>query len=61
MFLFFQNYILFNYLIIKLDDHKITHQHNTDMFFLDYDNPIESEMKLITKLNSQLIQYQRMK
>jgi hypothetical protein len=31
------------------------------MFFLDHNNPIESEMKLITKLNSQLIQHQRMK
>jgi hypothetical protein len=31
------------------------------MFILDYDNPIESEMKLITTLNSQLIQHQRMK
>ena len=49
---FFQKYVLFNYLIIKLDDRKIKHQPNTKMFFLDRDNLIENETNPITKLNS---------
>jgi len=28
---FFQNYFLFNYMITKIDDHKIKHQLNTEM------------------------------
>jgi hypothetical protein len=49
---FFQKYVLFNYLIIKLDDRKIKHQPNTKMFFLDRDNLIENKTNPITKLNS---------
>jgi hypothetical protein len=47
-------------MIIKIDNYKIKHQLNTK-FFLDHDNLIKCETKPIIKLNSQLIQYPRMK
>jgi len=47
-------------MITKIDDCDIKHQLNTEMFFLDHDNLIKGETKLIMKLNSQLIQYLRM-
>jgi len=46
--------------IIKINNYKIKHQLNTKIF-LDYDNLIKYETKPIIKLNSQLIQYPRMK
>jgi hypothetical protein len=46
---FFQHHVLFNYLIIKLNDRKISHQPNT----------MENKTKSITKLNSKLTQHQR--
>jgi hypothetical protein len=48
-------------MIIKIDDRKIKHQSNTEMFFWDRDNLLKRETKPIMKLNSQLIQYLRMK
>ena len=47
-------------MIIKIDNYKIKHQLNTK-FFLNHDNLIKYETKPIMKLNSQLIQYPRMK
>ena len=47
-------------MIIKIDNYKNKHQLNTKMF-LDHDNLIKCETKPIMKLNSQLIQYPRMK
>jgi hypothetical protein len=41
LFLFFQNYCLFNYMIIKIDDRKINQQPNIGMFFLDFDSLIK--------------------
>ena len=43
-------------MITKIDNHKIKHQLNTEIF-LDHDNLIKSKMKSIMKLNSQLIHY----
>ena len=48
-------------MIIKIDDRKIKHQSNTEMFFWDRDNLLKRETKPIMKLNSQLTQYLRMK
>jgi hypothetical protein len=47
-------------MIIKIDNYKIKHQLNTEIF-LDRDNLIKYETKPIMKLNLQLIQYPRMK
>jgi hypothetical protein len=47
-------------MIIKIDNYKIKHQLNTEIF-LDRDNLIKYEKKPIMKLNLQLIQYPRMK
>jgi hypothetical protein len=49
-------------MITKLNDHKIKHQLNIyHDFFLNYNNLIKSETKPIMNLNSQSIQYQRIK
>ena len=48
-------------MITKIDDWKIKHQPNTDMFILDRDNLIKGETKPIIKLNFQLTHYLRMK
>jgi hypothetical protein len=48
-------------MITKMNDCKIKHQPNTNMFFLDHDNFIKYETKPIMKLNFQLTQYIRMK
>jgi hypothetical protein len=48
-------------MITKIDDYEIKHQPNTNIFFLDHDNPIKDETKPIMKLNTQLTQYLRMK
>jgi len=48
-------------MIIKIDDRKIKHQPNTEMFFWDRDNLLKRETKPIMKLNSQLTQYLMMK
>jgi len=48
-------------MIIKIDDRKIKHQPNTEMFFWDRDNLLKRETKPVMKLNSQLTQYLRMK
>jgi hypothetical protein len=43
-------------MITKIDNHKIKHQSNTKILKKNHNNFIESEMKPITKLNSQLTQ-----
>jgi hypothetical protein len=48
-------------MITKIDDYKIKHQPNTNIFFLDRNNPIKGETKPLMKLNTQLTQYLRMK
>jgi hypothetical protein len=61
MFFFFQNYLLFNYIITKIVDRKIEYQLNNEIF-LDNDNLIENKMKqMVKKKNSQLTQYIRIK
>ena len=45
----------------KIYDCEIKHQSNTEICFLDCDNLIKDEAKLIMKLNFQLIWYLRMK
>jgi hypothetical protein len=45
----------------KIYDCEIKHQSNTEIWFLDCDNLIKDEAKLIKKLNFQLIWYLRMK
>jgi len=58
---FFQNYLLFNYIITKIVDRKIEYQLNNEIF-LDNDNLIENKMKqMVKKKNSQLTQYIRIK
>jgi hypothetical protein len=42
-------------MITKIDDHKIKRQTNTETFFKDYNNLIESKMKQIMKFNSQSV------
>jgi hypothetical protein len=60
-FFFFQNYLLFNYIITKIVDRKIEYQLNNEIF-LDNDNLIENKMKqMVKKKNSQLTQYIRIK
>jgi hypothetical protein len=44
-------------MITKIDNCKIKHQPNTEMFFLDHDDLIKDEAKPFMKLNSQLTQY----
>jgi len=46
--IFFQNYLLFNYIIIKIVDRKIEYQLNNDIFLYN-DNLIKSKMKPIMK------------
>jgi hypothetical protein len=48
MFFFFQNYLLFNYIITKIVDRKIEYQLNNEIF-LDNDNLIENKMKQMVK------------
>ena len=45
---FFQNYLLFNYIITKIVDRKIEYQLNNEIF-LDNDNLIENKMKQMVK------------
>jgi hypothetical protein len=46
--IFFQNYLLFNYIIIKIVDRKIEYQLNNDIFLYN-DNLIKNKMKPIMK------------
>jgi len=48
-------------MITKIDDYEIKHQPNTNIFFLDRNNPTKGETKPLMKLNTQLTQYLRMK
>jgi hypothetical protein len=48
-------------MITNIDNCEIKHQPNIEMFFLDHDNLIKGETKLIMKLNSQLTQHLKMK
>jgi hypothetical protein len=48
-------------MIKKIDDCKIKHQPNIEIFFLDRDNLLKYKTKPIMKLNSQLTQYLRIK
>jgi hypothetical protein len=55
--LFFLLYFLFNYKIKKIDDCEIKKPTQYWDGFLDHDNLIKDETKLIMKLNFQLTQY----